>query len=192
MILSACIGTNADLIKNAFELYVKKGSTVADVTFGKGVFWQKINKEAFKLLATDLQTGVDFRTLPYDDKSIDVLLLDPPYMHGGATVKQSIKKCYKNSGNGSHFDIVRLYAAGILEAARVLKKKGIIMVKCQDEIESAKQRWSHEEIGQLLDLFGFLRKDLMILMQKTEPARRFDYQNTARKNHSYLLIGELR
>lgn len=192
MILSSCVGTNAELLKSAFDLYIKKGSVIADVTYGKGVFWKLINKSDYTLLATDLQSGTDFRNLPYEDKSIDVLILDPPYMHGGATVKNSIKSCYKNSGSGSHYDVIRLYAAGILEAARVLKRKGLIFVKCQDEIESAKQKWSHEEIGQLLDLFGFLREDLMVLVQPTQPAQRFSYQHTARKNHSYLLIARLR
>lgn len=110
---------------------------------------------------------------------------------GGATVKESINKCYRNQ-NTSHESVIRLYAGGILEAARVLRKKGRIFIKCQDEIESGKQCMSHVEIIQLLELFGFRLLDLFTLVQATRPAMRESYQKTARKNHSYMLVGEFR
>jgi len=191
MILTTTTGTNADLIPHAMDLYVEEKSIIADVTFGKGVFWRNVDLEKYDFRGTDLMTGVDFENLPYADDEIDLLVLDPPYMHGGATVKESINKCYRNK-NTSHESVVRLYAKGILEAARVLRKNGRIFVKCQDEIESGNQRMSHVEIIQLLELFGFKLLDLLILVQSTQPAMRESYQKTARKNHSYLLVGEYR
>lgn len=190
-ILTGCTTTNAQMIRNALTLYVPPGAVIADVTYGRGVFWKDTNRTGYTLLASDIQTGVDFRALPYADDSIDCLVLDPPYMHGGATVKESINTCYKNE-NGSHESVLRLYAGGILEAARVLKKKGIILIKCQDEIESGKQRMSHVEILSLLTTFGFAMLDLMVLIQSTIPAMRETYQKSARKNHSYLIIGQFR
>ena len=189
MILTGHNGNNADLIKVVSEMYIKQGQTVADVTYGKGVFWKNVDITRFNLLPTDLQAGVDFAKLPYENGTIDILVLDPPYMHGGATVKKSINDCYKNQ-NTSHESVVRLYASGILEAARVLKKGGLIWVKCQDEIESAKQRLTHCEILSMLDMFGFSCQDIFVLIQASVPAMREKYQNTARKNHSYLIIGK--
>lgn len=80
----------------------------------------------------------------------------------------------------------------ILEAARILKKSGLIWVKTQDEIESGKQRMSHCEIMELLKLFGFDIQDLFVLLSNNTPTMREKYQKSARKNHSYLIIGKFR
>jgi len=60
------IGTNTDLFPKILKLYLKEGSSIADVTYGKGIFWKKVDKDRYRLLATDAQTGIDFRNLPYD------------------------------------------------------------------------------------------------------------------------------
>ncbi len=199
MILTGRVGKNSDLISDALSLYVKEGDTIADVTYGKGAFWRNTDLSKYVFYATDLHgcgpehnpACIDFSNLPYEDDSIDLLVLDPPYMHGGATVKESINKCYRNQ-NTSHQSVVRLYAKGIIEAARVLKKRGRIFIKCQDEIESGKQCMTHVEIMGMMQMFGFLTLDLFTLVQSTKPAMREQYQKTARKNHSYLLVGEFR
>ena len=74
----------------------------------------------------------------------------------------------------------------------MLKKKGRIIVKTQDEIESGRQRHTHIEIVQLLELFGFRVLDTFVLVQPTIPAMREKYQLSARKNHSYAIIAEVR
>ena len=155
------------------------------------MFWKNVDLTKYDFKGTDLQDGIDFKNLPYDNDSVDILVLDPPYMHGGATVKKSINDCYKNQ-NTSHESVIQLYGGGILEASRVLKKKGRILIKCQDEIESGKQRISHMEILQLCELFGFKCLDIFVLIQDTIPAARYDYQKTARKNHSYMIVAEFR
>ena len=191
VVLTATIGTNAGLLPRIFELYVPQGSRVADVTYRRGVFWQNIDRSKYEVFATDLMTGVDFCDLPYDERSLDALILDPPYMHGGKGIKESINRCYRNQ-NTSHESVIRLYAGGVLEASRVLRKKGIVIVKCQDEIESGKQRLSHVEIIQLLELLGFEIVDQFVLVQETVPAMRHDYQKSARKNHSYAIVASFR
>ena len=65
LVFSAYVGTNDEIFPYVLSLYVEPGSTIADVTYGKGVFWRKIPADAYHLLATDLSTGVDCRCLPY-------------------------------------------------------------------------------------------------------------------------------
>jgi tRNA G10 N-methylase Trm11 len=190
-ILTATMGTNADLFPHILELYVPEGSMVVDVTYGRGVFWRHVDVSKYDLRPTDLMTGVDCRSLPYEDGSIDALVLDLPYMHGGNGIKASINACYHND-NSSHECMIRLYAGGLLEAARVLRKRGIIIVKTQDEIESGRQRLSHVEIIQLLELLGFEIVDLFLLVQRTVPAMRESRQQHARKNHSYAIVARFR
>ena len=191
IIKTAYNGDNSDLLPKALEMYAKEGDTIYDVTYGKGVFWKKSDMKKYNFIPSDLMDGIDFKNLPYDDNTGDILVLDPPYMHGGATVKKSINDCYRNQ-NTSHASVVRLYAGGILEAARVLKKKGLIWVKTQDEIESGKQQMTHCELIDLLKMLGFEIVDMFVLVNGGVPTMRVNYQKTARKNHSYLLIARFK
>lgn len=78
LVLSAHTGTNDQVFPQVLSLYVEPGSTVADVTYGRGVFWRAVPKDAYRLLASDLQDGVDCRDLPYESGSIDCVVFDPP------------------------------------------------------------------------------------------------------------------
>lgn len=96
VVLSASIAGNAEVFADIAHLHIPAGSTVADVTYGKGVFWQKIPVGRYALLFSDLDakvgtdpihdvpvgTGVDSRDLPFGDASLDCLVFDPPYMEG--------------------------------------------------------------------------------------------------------------
>ena len=87
MVFSAHVGSNDDVFPQVLSLYVAPGSTVADVTHGKGVFWRNVPAGMFRLLPSDAATGTDCRDLPYGDSAIDCVVFDPPYMHtpGGTT-----------------------------------------------------------------------------------------------------------
>jgi hypothetical protein len=191
-------GTNADLIAQAANLYIKDGAVVADVTYGLGAFWRKTDTNRFVLKATDLLTckgkeRQDFRRLPYGDGSIDVVVLDPPYAHNPGM--HMTDKRYNNRATSRgmyHRDIIEeFYHKGIIEAARVLKVAGQLWIKCKDEVESGVQRWSHIEIYSLALSEGFFARDLFILVPTSKTsARRWTKQYHARKNHSYLWIME--
>lgn len=195
-VLTAQVGTNAELFADAARLYIKPGDTVADVTYGKGVFWQKVDTSEITLYATDLgRDGVDFRSLPYADASLDGLVLDPPYIYNPKdTVKTSISSPYAVNTTGlgltTNEAVVDLYKAGIEEARRVLKPKGRLFVKCQDAIESGKPRWNHVTLYDYAVSLGYYGRDLFVLVQKTRPAIRWPVQKHARKNHSYLWVLE--
>ena len=70
LVLSAYVGGNEALLPSILDLYVAPGSTVADINYGKGVFCRNVPTGLYNLLATDLQTGIDCRELPYDDGAI--------------------------------------------------------------------------------------------------------------------------
>src|SRR5574341_757689 len=81
LVFSSYIAANDEVFPLVLSLYVEPGSTVADVTYGKGVFWRKVPKDAYNLLPSDLAEGVDCRDLPYENNSMDCVVFDPPYMH---------------------------------------------------------------------------------------------------------------
>jgi len=181
------------------DLYVAPGSVVADVTYGKGVFWRSIPDDRYELKATDIQTGVDCRELPYEDGKIDCVVLDPPYMHspGGTahTAHPAFENHYRNNGTGNrtarkyHDAVIALYEDAGVEAYRVLRDGGVLIVKCQDEVCSNRQRFTHLEIISFYEGLGFVGEDLFVVMRQNRPGvSRAIRQVHARKNHSYFLV----
>jgi hypothetical protein len=199
LVFTAYQGTNEDVFPHVISLYAPPGSTVADVTYGKGVFWKKVPEGAYRLLATDLKNGVDCRNLPYGDASIDCVVFDPPYMHtpgGTAHVNhQNYEDYYRNnlcengSGKKYHEAVLELYFKAADEAHRVLRNEGIYIVKCGDEVCANQQRLTHLELINELTQKGFMIEDLFVLLRNNRPGvSRVIRQVHARKNHSYFLV----
>jgi tRNA G10 N-methylase Trm11 len=184
------MGTNADLFPIALGMYVKPGAKIADVTYGKGVFWRHVDVTAYDLHPSDIETGKDFHHLPYPDASFEAVVFDPPYMNGGGNVKESINDCYRNEGNMSHENVMAIYLSGILEARRVLVRHGILFIKCQPAVADHKQKLTHVQIATVLPMIGLQIEDEFVLRQATVPLMRHKTQQHARKNHSYLLVAK--
>lgn len=198
LIFSAYVGNNPDIFPLVIGLYVPEGSIVADITYGKGVFWKNVPEDKYVLKATDIETGVNCRDLPYENDIFDCVVFDPPYMHtpGGTAHKghQNFENYYRNNSTKSnnkkyHEAVLDLYFAGAMEAYRVLKKRGILIVKCQDEVCANKQRLTHVEIINELSDMGFIVEDLFVLVRKNRPGvSRMITQKHARKSHSYFIV----
>lgn len=207
LVLSAHVGGNADVFPQILALYVPEGSEIADVTYGKGVFWRKVDESKYILHKSDAQMGIDARDLPYSNESLDALVLDPPYMEGfyrrasdhqGGQGSHSAFSEYYNhlaamgetTGRPKYHDAVLdvYYRAGE-EAFRVLKNGGILIVKCQDEVSANQQRLTHVEILNYYNSIGFIPEDIFIVVRANKPSvSRLLKQAHARKNHSYFLV----
>ncbi len=196
---SAYTDGNDRVFPRVLRLYVPKGSVVADVTYGKGVFWRQIPEGEYELRPSDIQEGIDCRDLPYADGEIDCVVLDPPYMHspGGTahTVHTPFEEHYRNNGSGRqteskyHQAVVELYRDASREAYRVLRDRGVLIVKCQDEVCSNRQNFTHVEIMQDCTDMGFECEDLFVVVRQNKPGvSRAVRQVHARKNHSYFLV----
>jgi DNA modification methylase len=177
---------------------------VADVTYGKGVFWKKVPSERYRLIATDIATGVDCRRLPYRSESVDCIVLDPPYMEGfyrksagekaGSGTYNSFRDHYSNGdekagGPKWQAAVLHFYVQAGQEAHRVLKENGVLIVKCQDAVSANRQHLTHVDIVIAYQEMGFYAKDLFVLVRQNKPAvSRLKRQVHARKNHSYFLV----
>jgi len=199
LVFSAMQANNDDLFPQVMALYVAPGSLVADITYGGGVFWKKIDKKTYLVRASDLATGTDCRSLPYKSGSLDCVVFDPPYMHtpgGTAHVgHQNYEHYYKNNGVNSktgakyHEAVLELYFETAIEAKRVLRDDGVFIVKCQDEVCANQQRLTHVEIINHYATLGFCVEDLFVLVRRNKPGMsRVAKQVHARKNHSYFIV----
>jgi hypothetical protein len=197
LVFSAYVGTNDEVFPFVLALYVPTGSTVADVTYGKGVFWRNVPAGAYEVLGTDIATGVDCRALPYETGAIDCVVFDPPYMHtpgGTAHVNhQNYESYYRNNQSSSdrkyHEAVLDLYLSSAREAWRVLRPQGAYIVKCQDEVCANRQRLTHVEVINGLEDQGFLTEDLFVVVRRGSPGvSRVLQQVHARKTHSYFLV----
>jgi tRNA G10 N-methylase Trm11 len=205
LICTARVAGNEEVFPSILKLHVPAGATVADVTHGTGIFWKRVPAGVYKLLASDLKTGVDCRALPYKAESIDCVVLDPPYMEGlfrrakkqlaGAGAYAPFRSTYSNGQRSEpgapkyHDAVLDLYYKAGREAARVLRSRGIFIVKCQDEVSANQQRLTHVELINAYAQIGFYAKDLFVIVRANRPAvSRILRQEHARKNHSYFLV----
>jgi len=165
------------------------------------VFWRRIPTGQYDVFSTDIDAGVDCRSLPYEDESIDCVVFDPPYTGGfyrkleqRAFQQQPAFQewyCHDNEDDSheSHASMMALYIDGATEAFRVLKPMGIYIVKCQDEVENHVQNMTHVDIIVALRDMEFYCRDLFVVVRNTQPhGKRIKQQRHARKNHSYFLV----
>jgi hypothetical protein len=131
LVHSAYQAPNDVVFSLILELYVPRSARIADVTYGKGVFWRRVDKGKYDINASDLKKdglpkgcrgGIDSRRLPYEDNSFDCVVFDPPYMHtpGGTAHNghQNFEGYYANNTEQDHEVLKR----GLEETGGMLPK----------------------------------------------------------------------
>ena len=207
LVFSAYVRNNEEIFPLILSLYVPVGAEIADVTYGKGVFWKKVNQADYILHFSDIKTGVDCRNLPYKNQSMDCVVIDPPYMEGfyrrnndhlaGNGTFSSFREAYsdgsiyeqKTGAPKYHDAVLDMYYSAGYEAMRVLKTNGILIIKCQDEVSANKQHLTHVEIINEYTKNGLVVEDLFVMIRNNKPnISTLKKQVHARKNHSYFLV----
>lgn len=127
--------------------------------------------------------------LPLEDESVGVLMFDPPFICGlPVNAEPGLMK--KRFGYFKNVDeLWTFYGLSLREFMRVLKPGGILIFKCQDTVDSGKNRFSHCAVYEKALELGFKPKDLFVLLAKNriidvEP----ENQQHARKFHSYFWV----
>lgn len=170
----------------------------ADVTYGNGQFYKKIGKPIHCFdLDGDLEgvTEACSTNLPLEDDSISSLVFDPPfltYVRAAREGNGSMVMAKRFSGYWRYDELEDHYKGTLKESSRVLKKKGLMIFKCQDIIHNHKMHCTHANVISWASDVGFRLKDLFVLAAKhrmPSPNRK-GTQKHARIFHSYFLVLE--
>ena len=170
----------------------------ADLTFGNGQFWKNIEKPVFRFdiddTLNDLTSACSSTQTPLNDKSVSSVMFDPPfltYVRQGREGNGRMIMSNRFSGYWRYDELAEHYQQTAKEAARVIKKGGIFVVKCQDIIHNHKMHCTHVNMIQWCSEW-FRLKDLFVLPAKHRlpSPNRAGTQKHARIFHSYFLVFE--
>jgi len=193
MMIQSVFQDEQELLKSIIEVHLEGMKIHTDPMYFKGNFYKSIPKpfHRFDINPQDDDTfQADARKLPMEDNSIPNMILDPPFMFG---IHGKTKSYYSSATHGIFKDFSELedlYKGILKEAHRVLKKKGILIFKCQDYTDS-KTTMVHSFVWLWALEQGFYPKDLAILwLPKNKVYNPNLKQRHFRKTHSYFWIFE--
>lgn len=180
---------NGAMIADVAQLGYITG-TVLDVTYGNGTFWKYWSPPV--LITHDLAIdGVDFRKLPEGDASVDCVVLDPPYKLNGTPALGEFDERYGVNVRMAWQNRHAMIMSGIREAERVLREKGHLLLKCQDQVCSGQVRWQTYEFTQRASVFGLRLVDRFDMLGKARPQPKGRRQVHAQGRPSTLLVFKL-
>lgn len=185
--------TNAEMIADVARLgYLQLGYRTLDPTYGLGNFWTLwrpnvlVRCDLDPAKSPDFPCGLDATAMPESwTGSFDAVVLDPPYKLTGT-----------DAGGGDRYgvherftrdDRHRLMAAMLREGTRVLRPRGTLLFRCQDQVEGGRVRWQSHVFAAFGERLGLeLVDELIFPSYRPQPAGRA--QHHARRNVSQLLV----
>ena len=205
-LLKSVYTSQDQLIAAIIKLHVNDGFE-CDMTYGRGGFWHAIRRppHCFDIKPTfDYVVKADSRNLPLVSSSITSTIFDPPflcYVRGGLShskrddaldTPDSVMS-QRFGGYWAYGELAKHYQDTLHEAHRVLKPKGILVIKCQDIIHNHRLYPTHINLVQWAEK-EFTLLDILILVntRKILPVRAAKHgqqkQRHARIKHSYFLV----
>lgn len=196
--IKSCYEDQNEILEAIKTLHCPEGFE-CDLTYGNGKFWSEIGRPKYCFDKTPLNPETeqaDSTDIPLKDKSLNNIVFDPPfltYIKKGREHNSIMGKRF--SGYWAYDELIKHYTMTLKEANRVLKKKGIMIFKCQDIIHNHKMHCTHVNVINWGIESGFRLKDMFILVANHRmPIRSAPHgrqtQKHARIFHSYFLVLE--
>jgi tRNA G10 N-methylase Trm11 len=192
------IGYNQqEIIRDILALHNGGRNIECDPTFSRGIFYKGLNRPrlTFDLVPQDeLTIQADCRNLPLGDESVESIMFDPPFVISkGPSLLLSKEGQNKIHSRFSSFENVvqlgRMYWESLVEFRRILKRRGILIFKCQDTVSGGINIMSHCEVWKMAQELEFYPKDLFILLSKGRMnSGKWKTQRHGRKHHSYFWV----
>jgi len=192
---------SSETLPRILEIHMPNGGLIADVTWGRGVFWKKIqngqpnlfNGATYTIIGSDIEqradVKADFRCLPYRDKTFDCVVLDPPWANLSTPCQRQNTTALYNLKPMTVDELIELYQTGMLEAARILKVSGILIVKGQDVVTQNNRVWISYETLDWAPHCGLRGIDRMVQVGPFRPlASNIKQQRHFRARESFYWI----
>jgi hypothetical protein len=194
-----------ELINKIFDLHLPSRYIEADLTYNIGAIHNDFKipmvRGDLQIQSSDKQVperrmnlNADCQQLPFQNGTFNSIMIDGPF---GIGCGPSMKKPKK----GSNIIIKRFgafrtgevlfnfYKNTMKECARVLKKKGVLILKIQPVVGSGKQWMTHAFCMFIGQTFGLYPKDEMILLAKQRlESSKVKNQQHARKYQAYFYV----
>lgn len=183
---TAQVQTNANATAGLLRVLFPDATTVIDMTYGKGMFWD--GKASVSVIGIDLDPDrardvcADFTRLPFRDGAFDVAIFDPPYQwdmgHGKGSIIGNLFGTYESEDAAK-----RAVQLGSREAWRVSRIG--VLVKVQNYIHASRlvhmTRWVEDAIP------SPLYDELHLVNPRKLIAPRWKSQLSVYRNHSTFL-----
>jgi len=179
------------LIKNLLNLHNEGKDIDLDPCYSTGRFYKTLNKPIYKFDINPVE-GVkkaDVKSIPLANESVQCIIFDPPFMFGthGQTKNNIMNKRFTMFNTFK--DLEEMYKNALREFHRLLKRKGIILFKCQDYTDSF-STMTHCLVWEWAIKQGFYAKDLAILVKPNKIYNPNLKQRHLRKVHTYYWVFE--
>src|SRR5687768_9094091 len=152
--------SNGALIRDCHRLkYIHDLDSVLDCTHGYGTFWTEWKPKGFLFHGADANPakspdspdGIDFRKMPFADKSFDVVVFDPPYKLTGKP-DPDVDERYGVDEATRWQERWDLIYEGLVECCRVARRR--VLCKIQAQVCSGKVRWQDYEAIKVAEQSG--------------------------------------
>lgn len=188
LVPSVIAGTNADLMMTVRSLYLN--GPVLDVTYGEGGWWKRHKPADFQGHDKYKLDGVDFRHLPYHDRSWHTVCYDPPYIPAGGdktSTAGSFQDNYGLRGGRNQGQLDDLVLAGLAETARVFDR--YLLVKGMDYVNGGRFTPATYRVVAAAEQLGLHLHDEIIHHSGSGPGgHNIVEEKRARRHHSKLLV----
>jgi hypothetical protein len=180
------------------QLHCPSGFEV-DATFGNGGFyrgeyeWPKYRFDADPALS-DCAYAMSDR-LPLENNSVGSVVFDPPfltYVRSGRQGNGKMVMARRFGGYWRYDELEAHYKGSLREFNRVLRRKGVLVFKCQDIVHNHRLHLTGANVVCWARETGFRVKDQFVLAAKKRMPRpnRGGQPRHARVFHSYFLVFE--
>ncbi len=162
---------------------------VLDAAWGHGVFWKRVDQGIYNLVRSDLalKPGVrmlaDFHLCPFPAETFDGIIFDPPYKMSGT---DQIERY--GVSHGEYLRVHDYYDHGMVEAARVLKPGGVLIVKGQNQVVSGSIDWADERILNIGRDLGLKAVDKFLMIRRNVRPQPHERQLHSRSNYSFWWV----
>ena len=168
-----------------------------DLTYGNGMFYKNIAKPDYRYdlqpLSEDVEKA-DSRSVPLPNDFVRSVVFDPPFLtYIRNSREHNSIMARRFSGYYTYGELSDHYMSTLKECHRILKKRGILVFKCQDIVHNHKLHPTHINVTMWANDVGFRLKDLFVLAAKNRmgiPNSKLRAQKHARIFHSYFLVFE--